>query len=339
MIHDSQISIIIQGPIHDAWAAELIDKIRTIFINSQIIFSTWVGNSTYLIPSDVIIVENDDPGGLQISDNPIVHDSASRQIVSTMGGLRKANRKYSIKMRSDFFFEHNDWLESLDKYQEYDDNYKFLKNRVLVSSVCSVNPNKIPLPYHPSDWFFFGLTEDLVNIFDIPLLTEESANWFKGKVMNKFAYNWHSRYRPEQHIWTSFIRKHYPINFDHQNDIDNNNIEVSERIFSNNAVILDSLTLGIKSMKYPNYASDEFNRGYFSSNYCFCDWLKLYEKYSNPNQNRYFFNRSRFKNTLLWGFKDPILSLHLLCLYGGLLKYPLVRGIVKLVRSVLKLPR
>lgn len=336
MIQDSEISIIIQGPIHVDFVIELTAQTRKIFKNSQIIFSTWVGNNTSLIPSDILVVENPDPGALPISDNPIVYDSANRQIISTMSGLKKANRKYAIKMRSDILIEHNDWLKFFHKYQKYDIDYKLLKSRIIISSMFCVNPNKIPLPYHPSDWFFFGLTEDLIDIFDIPLLTEESANWFVGKERNKFSYDWHCRYRSEQHIWTSFIKKHRLLNFDHQNDIENNNIQISEKIFSNNTIILDSRILGMRSIKHTNYINDDFNKGYFSSNYYLYDWLRLYKKYSDSKGKFYLFNYSRLKNTMLWAFKNPSLAVHLFYVYRGLYKYALIANFVKFVRSRLK---
>lgn len=338
MVHDSEISIIIQGPVHDHFVEELLVQTRNLFQNSQIIYSTWIGNNTNLIPSDVIVVQNIDPGGTPISDNPIVYDSANRQIISTISGLRRANRKYSIKMRSDILFEHNNWLKMFNHYQKYDHDYKFLGSRVLISSMFCVNPNKIPLPYHPSDWFFFGLTADLIDIFDIPLLTEESANWFKGKIRNEFSYGWHCRYRSEQHIWTSFIKKHHQLNFDHQNDIDNNNIEISERIFANNTLILDPHILGMKSLKYPNYIGDDFNKGYFSSNYYFHDWLKLYKNYSDQNVKYCYFNYRRWKTTLLWGLKNKTDSIHLLFLYNGLLKYPFIKKLKRFLKSLRKPP-
>lgn len=339
MIHDSEISIIIQGPIHELFVEEIIAQTRNIFQNSEIIVSTWIGSNAYLIPSDVILVQNPDPGGAQINDDPIVYDSANRQIISTLGGLRKASRKYSIKMRSDILFEHNDWLKMFNHYQKYDQDYKFLRSRVLISRLCSVNPKKIPLPYHPSDWVFFGLTEDLIDIFDIPLLTEESANWFQGKIKNEFAYNWHCRYRSEQHIWSSFIKKHYQLNFEHQNDVDNNNIEISERIFANNVIILDSHLWGIKSLKHPNYILDDSNRGYFSSNYYFHDWLRLYRSYSDQSEESCYFNYGRWKATLLYGLKNTTYSIHLFLLYNGLLKSTFIKTLKRLLKSSRNLAR
>ena len=337
LIHDSEISIIIQGPIHEIFIEEIITQTRKIFQNSEIIVSTWTGSNKDLIPTDVILVQNTDPGGAQISDHPVVYDSANRQIISTLAGVKKASRKYSIKMRSDILFEHNDWLKMFNRYQKYDQNFKFLRSRVLIGSFFCVNANKIPLPYHISDWFFFGLTDDLIDIFDIPLLTEESANWFKGKIRNEFSYGWHCRYRPEQHIWSSFIKKHYKLNFDHQNDSGNNNIEISERIFANNTLILDPQILGMKSKKHPNYLKDEMNKGYFSSNYSFHDWLRLYRSYSDESKKCCYFNYGRWKTTLLYGLKNITYSIYLIFLYNGLLRYSFIRMAKRFLKWLRKL--
>lgn len=339
MIKTSDISIIIQGPIHESFCADVIERMKTNFIDSQIIFSGWHGDKKEIIPEDVMVVLNHDPGGLQISDNPVAYDSANRQIVSTLGGLRKANRKYAIKIRSDIFLEKTEWLKLFEKYKNYDLNFKFLRSRVIVSSMFCVNPNKIPLPYHPSDWFFFGYTEDLLHIFDIPLLTEENANWFKGKVRNKYAYGWHCRFRSEQHIWTSFIGKHLELNFDHQNDIENDNIEISERIFANNTIIVDSEILGIQSFKYPSYIEADSARGFFSSNYYFFDWIRLYAKYSDRNEIYIRFDLRRWKSNVRWFLSNKAKAAYLILLYSGMLAHSPLKGAMYSVKKILTMLR
>ncbi len=336
MIETGDISIIIQGPINEDFTANVISRMRAVFKDSQIIFSGWIGDNLQLIPEGVTVVMNHDPGGAQMSDNPIAYDSANRQIVSTLGGLRRANRKYSIKMRSDIVVEKTDWLELFDKYEKYDLNFKFLRNRVVISSMFCVNPQKIPLPYHPSDWFFFGNTEDLIDIFDIPLLTEEDANWFKGKVRGKYAYGWHCRYRSEQHIWTSFVRKHLRLNFDHQNDVNNNNIEISERIFANNAIIIDSKIIGIRSFKYPDYIEADSSRGFFSSNYYHDDWVGLYVKYVDRDERRVRSDPQRWRSTVRWCWGNKVGSLYLLLLYSRVLDYSPIRGCVSMAKKVFR---
>jgi hypothetical protein len=58
----------------------------------------------------------------------------------------------------------------------------------------------MPFPFHPSDIAFFGRTEDLLTLFDIPLMTEAEAYWDKKNA----RFN---RYVPEQHIFINCLRK------------------------------------------------------------------------------------------------------------------------------------
>ena len=70
---------------------------------------------------------------------------------------------------------------------------------------------KIRLLFNVCDWFFFGLTSDVKNIFNIPPLEKHNSpgREVNGKyLLTKFL-------GAEQYIWTSFLRKYKVLDFPH----------------------------------------------------------------------------------------------------------------------------
>jgi hypothetical protein len=61
-----------------------------------------------------------------------------------------------------------------------------------------MEPNSSRLPFLPSDWFYFGLREDVLNLWSIPLAPEpENSSWFANRAhpdpshtfaVNKWTY-------------------------------------------------------------------------------------------------------------------------------------------------------
>lgn len=283
MIESKDISIIIQGPVYEDIAKKIIYNMRTLLPDAEIIISTWIGQKVVGLNADLIIL-NEDPGCVEILENPIRYSTANRQIVSTLAGLKKGTRKYAIKMRSDIYFKNTGFLKYFDKFNERNDEYKILINRVVMSTIFTPNPKRYALPYHPSDWFYFGLRDDLINIFDIPLSIEpETSRWYENHIypeLNTEPYL--CRYRAEQYIWYTFLKKYINFKFEHAFDVYNGNIERSELVFANNSVLVDPNRLGLRSYKYQNITKEQLNT-YFSPLYNYYEWLKLYKQYCAPD--------------------------------------------------------
>jgi hypothetical protein len=300
MINSKDISVIIQGPVYQDFVKKTIENIHVLLPGAEIIISTWDGQCVEGLNVDQILL-NTDPGAIKIIDEPPTYASANRQIVSTLAGLKQATRKYAIKMRSDIYFEHTGFLKFYGKFKERGGKYKILTERVILSTLFTPNPHRYTLPYHPSDWFYFGLKDDLINIFDIPLCPEpETSRWFEYHSipeLNDEPYL--CRYRTEQYIWYSFLKKHLSFEFEHAFDISNGNIERSEHIFANNSVLVDPVNLGYRSYRYPNLL-DGRNIGSFSPYYYYYEWLKLYKKYCDPRFKLPLLDLRRWIGTLRW---------------------------------------
>ncbi len=302
MIKTSDISVIIQGPIYDGITDKTVANIRQKFPGAEIIVSTWAG-SNYKNPDADKIVESNDPGGWPLYDDPKILNASNRQIVSTMAGLCHATRKYALKIRSDMFFHNTNFLKFWDKFPTRCDKNKILTRRILLSTSFAPNPRREPKPFHPSDWFFFGLTTDLVTVFDSPLCPEpETSRYFETHPRPRVKFDsWIpalTRYAAEQYIWVAFLRRFIDLDFEHCFDIAHGNIELSEQIFANNSVLLDAVQIGYDSYKHENLLT-HFDLAFMYSHY---EWLKLYKRYCDKKYRLPLFDREKIRRTY-WAYK------------------------------------
>ncbi len=292
MIADEDISIVVQGPIIYKSAFEITDQVtqlvcqrlRKIFPKSEIILSTWEGESVKGIIYDKIIF-NKDPGATWFNyDNYDLLNNCNRLIVSTLAGIKAATKKYVLKLRSDLFISSKNFLTYFEKYPLYNTEYKFVKSRIICFSLNTLHGHRNCLftmhrPYHISDWGYFGLKDDLLNLYDIPLVQEpEFSQWFltRCKPFHDIEPGRLWKMPPEQYITSSFLNKFFPISLQHTADTSNNNISLSSKLITNNFLILDQSQFCLISLKYLYFpfSSTHGNEWYFFHS----DWLKNYSQ-------------------------------------------------------------
>jgi len=279
-------SFVMQGPVFgrvgDAPEARYtqagLRSIRRYFPRAEVILSTWkeCNRPEFLEGLDYDqVVFSDDPGSCVKDDVTRTRHNGNRLIVSSAAGLQAATRRYAVKMRSDMILLHDGMAALVGRYDRFDERYRLLRQRVLVSHVTTINPRRlVQLPHHVCDWFFCGLTEDLRNIFDIPLMPEpEWSRWYlsRPKPANDPNPTVLCRYMVEDYIWSSFVRKHRPIEHDYYCQISDAIVDDSERVIANNAVIATNQMLGIMAQKYPGIRAPHLLKCY-----TWLEWQTLY---------------------------------------------------------------
>jgi len=283
-INNNDISVVVQGPIvgskndkyEDRHTFICLKSIRKYLPGATIILSTWKGSDVEGLDYD-ILVENQDPGTTIVGN---FSSNCLRQVVSSINGLKKCNTKYAIKMRTDLVLKGNEFISYFIKYNQlqFDQNYKILKQRVVTLTTC--NPSrKFRFPFSVSDWFFFGLTEDVKNIFDISLINKSVTK--KDENDNERIND--TFYQPEQHIWVSFLSKYKQISLRHTTDASNDNIVMSEKYLANNCVLLTARQVGIDWQKYPGAAYAQIPCLSNTGLYTFNEYKKILNKYANNN--------------------------------------------------------
>lgn len=278
-----QFSVVIQGPVFgkpgEAYeiqkTQQCIESVRKVLPGAEIILSTWEGSDVSHLKVDKIIF-NKDPGAITFNDvNKNYFNNSNRQIVSTYGGLKIASRKYAIKLRGDCLLQHAGFTEFFNRYQEIS-AYPFFKHRVIIPTIYSRNPRRIPILFHPSDIFQVGLTEDLVDLWNIPLQPEPATTRAVSPdqpLINdpypKVGYR--MKFAAEQYVWFAFARKRgLDLNINHYCNLPPFKLFKSELSIINNFIIASPEQLGVllptRFQNEPNLYTHE-------------EWLELYNNY------------------------------------------------------------
>ena len=303
-IDTKDISIVFQGAVAKDITYKCIQSAKKILPDAEIILSTWKNSDWHEINKlkeicDLVVL-NKDPGSIECKN---YHSSTLgktsnifRQILSAREGLLKATKKYAIKTRTDIAFIDNNFLNYFDIFAPCEDKnlikinkkYTFLKKRVIIPSVFTNKVNyhhKKDNCFRYSDWFTFGLKEDVEKIWNIEIENDPDFAIKNNVIINKSKSNLllspASNYHEEQYIWGNLIKQNISkkdeFEFLHENDYSAKNSTLSEIILVNNIVVVDYENFGIQMLK--NERKNCLNKDLYS----YCDWLRLYKKYCNKD--------------------------------------------------------
>jgi len=297
-IDTGDISVVVQGAIDKTNTRLCIKSIRKYFPEAEIILSTWEDSDLTGLEYDKVLL-NKDPGGWN-DGNTNVPNNLNRQILSTKNGLHAAKNKYCIKMRSDLIFKSHDLLSYFDKFPKREEAYSVFSERIIFCSyffkryIGTADTVVQPVPFHLSDWFAFGLREDLLRLFDIPLADEpDNVNYFiNNEVISPktSVYITSHQYAPEQYILIRALAKTERLpRFNHYLDYTAENIEYSNRVIANNCIILNPSQIQIYCGKngmgpYKKWTQNENTLPYemWEGLYRFDVFEQQYRKYCCP---------------------------------------------------------
>ena len=147
----------------------------------------------------------------------------------------------------------------------------------------------IDIPFHVSDWWFFGLKSDIDILFaDTPLVKEpEFTEYFKLKENeNKFnPYLGASfQFAPEQYfVYKCFERNFEDIRMKDASDWNKKTIEQSKLAIINNFIILEFKQSGIYLNKYAYSKNELFSGEQYLGLYSFDFYQEEYQKYCDLN--------------------------------------------------------
>lgn len=306
MVVSRDISVVVQGAIAgkpgDPPEKRLTDRclrsVRRYLPDAEIILSTWQGSDVAGLSIDQLVLSAD-PGAVPL-DVRRTPNNINRQIVSTCAGLQIVERPYAVKLRTDFELLGDRFLSYFGRFNARCDAGRIFRERVVASTIFSINPRRFaPMPFHPSDWFFFGLTEDLRNLWEIPLAAEPgNSRWCAedGRSHIPFLGGRTARFTPEQTMWLGLLRKHGEFPCDHMTDVSLSAIERTELTFANNLVLETPRKLGLKYLKGRRGTIWDFES--FAA-YTHADWRRLYRRYCDPTAAVPWFEGRSFLNAYL----------------------------------------
>jgi hypothetical protein len=252
--------------------------LRRLLPEAQIILSTWARSETDGLEYDELIL-NEDPGAPVQPWDPRYLFNLNRQIVSTLAGLRRASRRYAMKIRGDMVLLDTSFLQHYLRYPARHPEYAVFRRRLICPTLYSTNPERSAEIFKVSDFFAFGETADVLDLWDIPLAPEpETSRYFDLHPERR----WHddpiwNRFTPEQYIWIHCLRKHFPISFRDGHDFSEEAIRVAILSAVNNFVFLemDQIRLHAPRHHVPKAA--------WSACFTHVEWLALYRAYCDPH--------------------------------------------------------
>lgn len=184
--------IVLQGPMFkETW--QLAECYASMPFVNRVIISTW---------DDDQGVPSQRPDNIRVVTSPYPENGTGNmnlQIVSSAAGLKLCEAKYAIKMRSDQIV----FRSSMHKLDEFFRNQiqrmKFANWQGPEGPVCVIGMSKV-FPFHPQDHIFWGHTQDVKKVFDIPLMPSAIR-----RVGNNFA---------EELRCVIYLGAHYCARFD-----------------------------------------------------------------------------------------------------------------------------
>lgn len=277
MIASKDISVIVQGPIE--WGTDgkdprgitktSMENIRAILPDAELILSTWTEQRVDTLPYDRVLFSKDP--GPQGDWPSFVQNNVNRQIVSSVVGLKVATRPFCLKIRTDVVLRGTDFIGAYEASNPIEDDSRRIFTRpVLTNNFSSRNTESIlerlpdhPLPFHPSDHVTFGLRDDVLSFWDVPLQDDEDAWYFMDRTYpNRFRLNEFSRLTPEQYIFTNAITKKAVVDILHYADIRAEVIELSEYYMNTHFLSVPDRLFPLWFPKYhtPHHFSYEWMR-------------------------------------------------------------------------------
>ena len=181
-IPNKEITFVLQGPIihENEVTRKSCESIKKYFPESKLILSTWKNSNSNNLNIDQKI-ESVDPGAnyyYYFNDNETLNN-INRMITSSYNGLTSVKTKFSVKLRSDMYLQSNNLSKLLGIVNTSNCNYA--RKKIIIPSNMAINPDReLKLLFHPSDNFFAGISEDLIDLFDIPLMNNEQMTYFKN---------------------------------------------------------------------------------------------------------------------------------------------------------------
>lgn len=317
-ITSGDISVIVQGGIHSTETRKCLESVRLHLPNAEIILSTWEGSDLSTLQGlyDILVL-NADPGApcIRYKNNNPVYNNMNRQLFSTQEGLKKATRKYAMKLRSDLIITDDRFLAYIDKFPARSENYNLFTNKILTSSLLTrfslqlkKNLPKVDIPFHISDWWFFGLREDLNTYFLHTPLAEEPNftqyfNLEKNTLKNTPYGTLPFKFAPEQYFGYTCFAQHFSDI--HMEDAADNSQKVtaqSRECIINNFIILDFEQSGIYLNKYPYSKNEKFLGEEYLDLYNFARYENEYTHYCDK-EYKITSNENFYLNEKLWRAK------------------------------------
>lgn len=194
---------------------------------------------------------------------PIKNDSPklnnmNLQLAAAKQGLAHTSGAYVLRIRSDMVFLDRSFLQQyIEGCFLARGSVAVFKQRVMISWLYTLNPFTVErMPLHFSDWFHFGLTDDVRQIWSAPSISLRDSMYFRTRKhapgSNTRERQFNIRLAVEQHIIYHCFKQSRPdLTLEYNNDT--TSVDLSLDILVDNFVICD---LARAHCVFEKYASE-----------------------------------------------------------------------------------
>ena len=285
-----EITVVVQGPVQN-YAARAMDEgitqrclqsIRTYLPGAKIILSTWENQNLDNLEFDELLLNSDPGSNIRYFTKPNKPKlfSNNRQIASTLSGLASVKTKYALKIRTDNYLTSNDFIALFEQFPARNAQQSVFSQRMVISNTFSRKYAKgMPVAYHLSDFFYFGLTQDLLKLWDIQLLTDYDLS--QQSELSPGYPNY--PIDCTQMFWQEGLKNfNHHTKLKHLHDLSDEKLIASETFIANNLIIAEPEKIGLALCeKFLGKSRANRTRGKCSF-YQLSDWSRLYQKYCDP---------------------------------------------------------
>jgi hypothetical protein len=247
-VPNGDISIVVQGPLqrNGVDIRACLDAIARHLPGAEVIISTWqTEDVSGLVGCSVI--RSPDPGGIEdISGNTI---NLSRQALSTLAGLELATRPWVLKTRVDVPLAGRAMALATRYGEAVPAEYRLFRRPLVVPSLFTRDPARVPFLFHPSDVAQFGLRDDLLEFWRGPPFRAEDLLVTGRPSLNPFGnYAGFTQQRvvPEQALMLRWLRaRGIEATLDRPDAVTRRTAILSERVLLANFRILGAERAGL----------------------------------------------------------------------------------------------
>lgn len=246
------ITVVLQGAIDKNFTNMAIESIRRFLPGAKIVISTWEDEDVSGLEYDELVL-NEDPGAPSfVKVNGKKHiDNRNRLLVSTQEGIKQVTSKYTLKMRTDCILMGDGIVRNYGKYPKKLGELSIFQRKLVIGEQCNIlnlNFEELSRPYlfHVSDWFAFGLTDDVKAYFLKTKIEphEQIVRWKYKKEWNipsddLMGLSASPRYNSEQYYFVSALKRKYEIFYEDVSDYSKNAAIQSEKAIIDNFEILN----------------------------------------------------------------------------------------------------
>jgi len=249
LVPDSDISIVVQGPLqrNGGEIRRCLSAIARHLPGAEVIVSTWETEDVAGLVGCRVLQSPEPSGIYDISGNTI---NLPRQVVSTLAGLEAATRPWVLKTRVDVPLASRAMTLATRYGEAVPLEYRLFRRPVVVPSLFTRNPARVPFLFHPSDIVQFGLRADLLEFWGGPPFLKADLLIAGRPSLNPFGnYVGFTQQRvvPEQALMLRWLRQRgIEVTLSRPDALTRRNATLSERILLSNFRILNAERAGLE---------------------------------------------------------------------------------------------